>query len=72
MSPREQFDQKSPLDELIKEGARRMLQSAIDAEVEAFVAQHEGRRDCDGRLQDLRIYERALSKAEIGSLSESP
>jgi len=46
---REQFDQKSPLDELIKEGARRMLQSAIDAEVEAFVAQHEGRLDSAGR-----------------------
>jgi len=26
----------------------------------------------NGRLRDLRIYDRALSEAEIGSLSESP
>ena len=43
ISFRAQFDQKSPLDELVREGARRMLQSAIDAEVEAFVAMHQDR-----------------------------
>src|SRR5690606_9356387 len=37
------------LDELVREGARRMLQSAIDAEVEAFISQHAGRRDDSGR-----------------------
>lgn len=31
------------------EGARRMLQSAIDAEVEAFIAMHDQRRDDRGR-----------------------
>ncbi len=41
ISFRTQFDQKSPLDEIVREGARRMLQSAIDAEVEAFIAMHE-------------------------------
>ena len=46
---RQPFDERSPLDELVREGARRMLQSAIDAEVEAFVSQHAQRRDEDGR-----------------------
>jgi transposase-like protein len=46
---RQQFDEKSPLDDLVHEGARRMLQAAIDAEVDSFVAQHEGFRDENGR-----------------------
>ena len=33
---RQAFDGRSPLDEIIHEGARRMLQAAIDAEVESF------------------------------------
>lgn len=48
VSFRASFDQKSTLDELVREGARRILQSAIDAEVEAFIAQHEERRDDHG------------------------
>jgi transposase-like protein len=46
---RQQFDEKSPLDELVREGARRMLQSAIDAEVEAFIARYSDRVDASGR-----------------------
>ena len=46
---RQQFGERSPLDELVQEGARRMLQSAIDAEVDAFVSRHDDRRDEDGR-----------------------
>nr|WP_145376908.1 hypothetical protein [Symmachiella dynata] len=34
---RHQFDDRSPLDGIINEGARRMLLAAIDAEVEAFI-----------------------------------
>ena len=45
---REQFDTRSPLDEIVREGARRMLQAAIDAEVDAFIQTHENRRDEDG------------------------
>lgn len=37
---REQFDGRSPLDEIIHEGAQRMLQAAIDAEVDTFIEQH--------------------------------
>jgi transposase-like protein len=46
---RQAFDGRSPLDELVHEGARRMLQAAIDAEVEAFIETHQDRRDADGR-----------------------
>lgn len=44
---RANFEGRSPLDELIREGARRMLQAAIDAEVDDFLAEHSGRRDVD-------------------------
>ena len=54
ISFRDQFDQKSPLDELVREGARRMLQSAIDAEVDAFIAQHSDRLDEQGRRQVVK------------------
>ena len=46
---RQQFDEKSPLDQLVREGSRRMLQAAIDAEVEGFVARHADRVDASGR-----------------------
>lgn len=46
---RRQFDDRSPLDEIVHEGARRMLQAAIDAEVEAFIEEHQHRRDESGR-----------------------
>ena len=46
---RRQYDDHSPLDEIIHEGARRMLQAAIDAEVDAFIETHQHRRDEDGR-----------------------
>ncbi|MBA4038475.1 MAG: IS256 family transposase [Bradyrhizobium sp.] len=51
---REQFDVGSPLDELVREGARRMLQTAIDAEVAAFVSAHDDRRDDAGRRLVVR------------------
>ena len=54
ISFRDQFDQKSPLDELVREGARRMLQSAIDAEVDTFVARHSDRRDAQDRRQVVK------------------
>lgn len=46
---RDHFDGKSPLDELVREGARRMLQSAIDLEVDSFIERHGDRRDDEGR-----------------------
>jgi transposase-like protein len=46
---RQQFDDRSPLDEIIREGARRMLQAAINAEVDSFIQDYQHRRDEDGR-----------------------
>ena len=51
---RANFESRSPLDELIRGGARRMLQAAIDAEVDDFLAEHSGRRDEQGRRQVVR------------------
>ena len=51
---RANFENRSPLDELIREGARRMLQAAIDAEVDDFLAEYSGRRDEQGRRLVVR------------------
>lgn len=50
----EQFDDRSPLDQLLREGARRMLQAAINAEVEGFIDEHRDRRDEQGRRQVIK------------------
>ncbi len=47
-------EDRSPLDTLVREGARRMLQQAIDAEVEQFLIRHADRRDEQGRRLIVR------------------
>ena len=51
---RANFEARSPLDEIVREGARRMLQTAIDAEVDEFIAAHSNRCDEQGRRQVVR------------------
>jgi transposase-like protein len=51
---RSQFDKTSPLDELVRTGAQRMLQSAIEAEVQEFIAVHGDRRDAGGNRLVVR------------------
>ena len=51
---RRQFEDGSPLDRIVREGAQQMLQAAIDAEVEAFVGRHGDRRDEQGRRLVVR------------------
>ncbi len=51
---REAFEARSTLDEIIREGARQMLQTAIESEVDDFVAQHADRRDADGKRLVVR------------------
>ncbi len=51
---RANFESRSPLDEIIREGARRMLQTAINAEVEDFITAHSQRVDEQGRRQVVR------------------
>ena len=42
------------LDEIVREGARRMLAAALEAEVEAYLAAHAGERDGAGRRLVVR------------------
>ena len=45
---------RSTLDELVRQGARQMLQAAIEAEVDAFLAEHSDKQDEAGRRQVVR------------------
>src|SRR3954462_2261917 len=45
---------RSVIDELVREGARRMLAEALQAEVDAYIARHLGERDTDGRRLVVR------------------
>lgn len=60
---RQQFGERSPLDELVREGARKMLQEAINAEVEAFIDEH--RQRCDEQGRRLVIKNGSLPAREI-------
>lgn len=51
---RSQFGQTSPLDELVRHGAQQMLQTAIEAEVDEFLAVHAERRDARGNRLVVR------------------
>src|SRR5688500_5094820 len=44
----------SLIDEIVREGARRMLAEALQAEVDAYVAQFAGERDENGRRLVVR------------------
>jgi putative transposase len=44
----------SPLDEMARRGAQRMIEAAMDVEVEQYVAQLRGCRDEDGHAQVVR------------------
>ena len=45
---------EDPLSAVLREGARRMLTQAIEAEVEAFLASHAGLVDEQGRRRLVR------------------
>jgi transposase-like protein len=44
----------SVIDEIVREGARRMLAAALEAEVDAYVAEFAGERDAEGRRLVVR------------------
>jgi transposase-like protein len=60
---RAQFGQISPLDELVRHGAQQMLQSAIEMEVDEFLAQHAER--CDRRGRRLVVRNGYLPSREL-------
>lgn len=47
-------DHRSPLDTLVQEGARKMLQAALENEVQLFLDEHAARVDEQGRRQVVR------------------
>jgi putative transposase len=51
---RSEFGQRSPLDELVRQGAQQMLQSAIEREVDDFLVQYAERRDGRGNRLVVR------------------
>lgn len=51
---RAQFDERSPLDDLVRQGAQRMLQQAIEAEVQEFLLSYDERRDDQGKRLVVR------------------
>ena len=51
---RAQFDERSPLDEIVRRGAQEMLQAAIDAEVDQFLLEHSSKTDEEGRRYVVR------------------
>lgn len=43
-----------PLTELLRKGARELLQSAVEAELEVFMARFQGRKTLDGHAAVIR------------------
>lgn len=56
-------DARSLLDRIVREGAQRILQAAIEAEVDSFLEEHSGKRDDQGRrlvVRNGRLPEREV------------
>lgn len=51
---RAQFEERSSLDVIVRDGAQRMLQAAIEAEVDEFIDQQAAKVNEDGRRQVVR------------------
>lgn len=64
---REQFEGRAALDQLVQMGAQQMLQKAIEAEVQEFLQQHEGRRDAKDNRQVVRNGHKPARKIVTGA-----
>ena len=51
---KEEAEARSSLDELAREGARRMLVEALEAEVASYLERHAEERDVDGHALVVR------------------
>lgn len=51
---RSHFEERSSLDQIVRDGAQRMLQSAIEEEVNEFLLAHDNRRDKNGNRLVVR------------------
>ena len=54
------------LDELAREGARRMLVTALEAEVAEYIERHRGERDADGRAAVVRNGKSRKRRVTLG------
>lgn len=55
------------LDELVREGARRMLVGALEAEVASYLERHADERDADGRALVVRNGRACSRKVTLGA-----
>ena len=70
---RQQFDNRNPRDEIIREGARKMLQAAIDTARSAEFSVHgtEGKLACRGRGGTLTYWRPSSTVDEDAPLIET-
>jgi putative transposase len=66
---REAGEELLPLDQIAREGARRMLMEALQAEVDDYVERHQGERDEDGRALVVRNGRGQGRKLTLGAVS---
>lgn len=60
-------DGRTTLDELAREGARRMIAAALEVEVEEYLARHRAERDVDGRALVVRNGKGRARGVTVGS-----
>ena len=58
---------RKTLDEVLQQGALKMLQEALEAEVDEYVARHRSARDAGGRAQVVRNGQAAARQLVTGS-----
>lgn len=61
------YEGGADLDDLAREGARRMLEWALDEEVRAYINRHRGERDERGHAQVVRNGRARARKVTVGS-----
>src|SRR5947209_16828855 len=54
LEERAEVERKSPLEQVIAEGARKLLQAAIENEVQEYLQAYRGRRTEDGQSLEVR------------------
>ena len=59
---------RSALDELAREGARRMLAEALEVEVDAYIERHRQERDDSGRALVVRNGHARERRVTVGSI----
>jgi transposase-like protein len=63
----DEVDGRSLLDEIAREGARRMLMAALETEVAAYLEAHRDERDADGHALVVRNGKGRTRKVTVGS-----